>query len=212
MKRLLFLLFSIPLLSSCLSMEQVTTTEFIDYSRFHKNGMFITEANNVDFDYTPLGSVISVTRGAFRNIWSFSVDKDKALSDIGKELKAKGADGLINMRVSNSYINYYYYTTITGMAIKRKDTKDLPVKTYKEKLGAIDGITVEVMEAYQNGTRIITSEKMNKNQIRKVSKRYFYNQPQVQFYTPDGWVRQRAYAAIIDKKIVDYETNELTPL
>lgn len=212
MKRILFLLFLIPLLSSCVSMEQITTTEFIDYSRFHKNGLYITEANNVDFDYAPVGSVISVTRGAFRNIWSFSVDKDKALSEIGKQLKAKGADGLINMRVSNNYVNSYYYTTITGMAIKRKQMEPTTTTTFKERLGSIDGIDLEVMEAYNNGIKIVTSRKLTKDQIRKIAKRYTFKQPQIQFYTQDGWDNQKAYAAIIDKKIVDYESNELTPL
>lgn len=212
MKRILFLLFFIPLLSSCVSMEQITTTEFIDYSRFHKNGLYITEANNVDFEYTPVGSVISVTRGAFRNIWSFSVDKDKALSEIGKQLKAKGADGLINMRVTNNYVNAYYYTTITGMAIKRKQMGPTNTTTFKEKLGSIDGIDLEVMEAYNNGIKIVTSRELTKDQIRKIAKRYTFKQPQIQFYTQNGWDSQRAYAAIIDKKIVDYETNEFIPL
>lgn len=53
----------------------------------------------MDFDYTPIGSVVSVTRGAIRNAWSYSVDTEKAFSDIGKKVKAIGADGLINMKI-----------------------------------------------------------------------------------------------------------------
>ena len=39
-----------------------------------------------------------------------------------------------------------------------------------------------------------------------------YNQSQIQFYTAEGLVNKIAYAAIIDKKIVDYERNEYIPL
>ena len=109
MKRILFL-FNLTLLfvvTSCVSLEQMTITEVIDYSRFLKNGIYVTESNDVDFDYTPVGSVVSVTRGAIKNAWSYSVDTEKAFSDIGKKVKAAGADGLINMKISNSYINSF---------------------------------------------------------------------------------------------------------
>lgn len=87
MKRVLFL-FNVTLsllITSCVSLDQMTVTEVIDYSRFLKNGIYVTESNNVDFDYTPIGSVVSVTRGAIRNAWSYSVDTEKAFSDIGKK-------------------------------------------------------------------------------------------------------------------------------
>ena len=73
MKRVLFL-FNVTLsllITSCVSLDQMTVTEVIDYSRFLKNGIYVTESNNVDFDYTPIGSVVSVTRGAIRNAWSY---------------------------------------------------------------------------------------------------------------------------------------------
>lgn len=214
MKRILFL-FNLTLLfvvTSCVSLEQMTVTEVIDYSRFLKNGIYVTESNDVDFDYTPVGSVVSVTRGAIKNAWSYSVDTEKAFSDIGKKVKAAGADGLINMKISNSYINSFYYTTVTGMAIKRKNTSSKTNITFQEKIGEIDNISIEVLEAYNNGTKILTSSEMTKEQIKKASKRFFHNQQQVQFYTREGWKMKHAYAAIIDKQIIDYETNELIPL
>lgn len=214
MKRVLFL-FNVTLsllVTSCVSLDQMTVTEVIDYSRFLKNGIYVTESNNVDFDYTPIGSVVSVTRGAIRNAWSYSVDTEKAFSDIGKKVKAIGADGLINMKISNSYINSFYYTTVTGMAIKRKKNDFKTNVTFQEKIGEIDNISIEVLEAYSNGTKILTSSEMTKEQIKKVYKKFFYNQQQVQFYTQKGWKQKHAYAAIIDKQIMDYETNELIPL
>lgn len=214
MKRVLFL-FNIVLplfMSSCVSLEQMTVTEVIDYSRFLKNGIYVTESNDVDFDYIPVGSVVSVTRGAIRNAWSYSVDTEKAFSDIGKKVKGIGADGLINMKISNTYINSFYYTTVTGMAIKRKSTDSKTTVTFQEKIGEIDGISIEVLEAYNNGLKILTSSELTKEQIKKVSKKFFHNQPQVQFYTQEGWRLKHAYAAIIDKKIVDYVTNEFMPL
>ena len=53
---------------------------------------------------------------------------------------------------------------------------------------------------------------MTKAQIKKASKKFFHNQNQVQFYTQEGWEVKHAYAAIIDKQIIDYESNELIPL
>lgn len=156
MKRVLFL-FNVTLsllITSCVSLDQMTVTEVIDYSRFLKNGIYVTESNNVDFDYTPIGSVVSVTRGAIRNAWSYSVDTEKAFSDIGKKVKAIGADGLINMKISNSYINSFYYTTVTGMAIKRKKNDFKTNVTFQEKIGEIDNISIEVLEAYSNGTNL----------------------------------------------------------
>ena len=56
MKRVLFL-FNVTLsllITSCVSLDQMTVTEVIDYSRFLKNGIYVTESNNVDFDYIHL--------------------------------------------------------------------------------------------------------------------------------------------------------------
>lgn len=212
MRHLLLLMIAATLLTSCMTMEQMTSTEIIDYSRFEKNGLYVTEANNVNFNYTPVGSIISVTRGAFSNFWSFSVDKDKAFTDIGKKLKSMGADGLINMKITNTFVSNFYYMTITGMAIKRENVAPAAPTTFKERLGNIDGIDLEVLEAYSNGTKILTTREMDKDQIRKAAKRFFFQQRQVQFYTEEGWKKKEAYAAIIDSQIIDYKTNEFFPL
>lgn len=198
-------------LCSCTTIEQFTKTEIIDYSHFEKNGIYITESNNVDFAYKPLGSIVSVTRGALENLSSY-LDKDKAFAEIGKKVKNMGGNGIINMNISTSYINSYYYMTVTGMVIKIEGEETGKTTTYQEKIGAIDNIGLEVLEAYSNGTRVQTPEKLNVEQIKQAYKKYFYRQKQVQFYTAEGWVNKKAYAAIIDGQIVNYEDNSFTPI
>lgn len=201
------------MLCSCVSLEQVTVTDVIDYSRFTKNGIFVTESNSVNFNYEPVGSVISVSRGAVDNSFvSYRVDMDKAFSEVGKKLKELNADGLINLKISNTSDKYFYCITVTGMAIRRENNDIHKVTTYREVLGYIDDIKLEVIEAYSNGTKILTSSKMTVEQINKAWKKFFYKQPQTLFYTADGLANKLAYAGITDNQMALYDTNEFIPL
>ncbi len=202
--------------------EQYTVTDVVDYSTFQQNGIFVTESNSVSFEYQPIGSVVSVTRGAAEEYINYlittkakRVDMEKAFAEIGKKLLDMNADGLINMRIRQSFEDDFYYLTITGMAIKRLDGKEeqpRPVYTFKEKIGEIDGISLKVMEAYQSGTKVVTSRELNADQVKEAWKRFFYKQPHVQFYTADGWKEKRAYMGIVDSNIIDYKTNNMMPI
>jgi len=200
------------LLCSCTTIEQFTSTEVIEYAHFDKNGIYITEANNVDFSYKPLGSLVSVTRGGLQDLTSYQVDTDKAFAEVGKKIKNMGGNGLINMRISNTYEGAFFYMTVTGMVINIEGRDTDKKTTYQEKIGAIDNIDLEVLEAYSNGTRVQTSRKLDAEQIKLAYKKYFYKQSQVQFYTQEGWAERMAYAAIIDGKILNYEDNSFTPI
>ena len=105
MSRFILLLTLIIPLSSCLTFEQMTVTEIKDYSPLTDKGIFVTEANNVNFDYTPIGSVVSITRGAIDTFGGYAVNIDTAFDDIAKELLNKGANGLINLDITSSYLN-----------------------------------------------------------------------------------------------------------
>lgn len=100
------------------------------------------------------------------------------------------------------------------MAIRKKGTGkiDARVTTVQRVIGKIDGVSIQILEAYPNGTRVLTSEKLNTSQLQKAWKKYFYNQSQVQFYISEGIIDKTAYAAIADMKIINYETNEFIPL
>lgn len=213
MKKIFFLMIVTSILSSCVSLEQVTVTNVIDYSRFSKNGIFVTESNSVNFEYMPLGSVVSVSRGAVeQTLLSYKVDMDKAFSDIGKRLKDLDANGLINLKIASSSDKYFYYITVTGMAIRRENINNNKIVTYKEALGKIDNVRLEIIEAYSNGTLVVTSEKLNVGQLKKAWKQFFYKQSQIKFYTPNGYSQKTAYAGFIDNQIVNYETNEFISL
>lgn len=209
-----FLLMLITIgLASCGTIEQVTHTDIIDYSRFTKNGIFVTESNSVNFDYEPLGSVVSTSRGPSASaLVSMKVDMDKAFSDIGKKLKEIDADGLINLKITNYADKYFYFTTVTGMAIRRNPIDKSVVTTYQEVLGYVDQIKLEVVEAYESGTKILTSAQMSVDQVKKAKKKFFASQNRVFFYTNDGLKANTPYMSILDSHIVDYSTNEFIPL
>ena len=213
MKKYLLLMLIAIGLASCVTVEQVTHTNIIDYSRFTKNGIFVTESNTVNFDYEPLGSVVATSRGPVASyLVAMTVDMDKAFSDIGKKLKEINADGLINLKITNYADKYYYFTTVSGMAIRRNPIDQSVVTTYQEVLGYIDLIKLEVVEAYESGTKILTSAQMSIEQINKAKKKFFATQNQVFFYTNDGLKNNTPYMAIQDNHIINYATNEFIPL
>ena len=111
------------LMTSCFTTEQITYTYYVDYSQLHKNGIFVTESPDVDFPYTPLGSIVSVTQGERTQVGDIVsrdyVDTDKALDEIAGKLREMGADGLINMKITPSRSGSLYRLVLTGMAIKR---------------------------------------------------------------------------------------------
>ena len=153
MKKYLLLMLMAIGLASCVTVEQVTHTNIIDYSRFTKNGIFVTESNTVNFDYEPLGSVVATSRGPVASyLVAMTVDMDKAFSDIGKKLKEINADGLINLKITNYADKYYYFTTVSGMAIRRNPIGQSVVTTYQEVLGYIDLIKLEVAYDMAMGT------------------------------------------------------------
>ncbi|MDX3913813.1 MAG: membrane lipoprotein lipid attachment site-containing protein [Pseudosphingobacterium sp.] len=59
MKRILFALTGVSLLSACSIYQQPAIYEAsgIDYSKYSSNGFFISESNSVSFDYVPISSV-----------------------------------------------------------------------------------------------------------------------------------------------------------
>ena len=141
---------------------------------------------------------------------------DALYNEVLKQLDAYNANGIVNLKinVSGTIADRTKRYSLEGMAIRKTDAGkiDAQVSTARRMIGKIDGIFLQILEAYPNGTRVLTSEKMNTSQLQKAWKKYFYNQSQIQFYTSGGLVNKTAYAAIIDKKIMDYDTNEFIPL
>lgn len=97
MSRFLLLLTIIVSMSSCFPLEQMTVTEIKDYSSLTDKGIFVTEANSVNFDYTPIGSVVSTTLSGIDDLGRYVLNMDKAFDNIAEELLKKEANGLINL-------------------------------------------------------------------------------------------------------------------
>lgn len=140
-KKISCLLFSILVLSAC-SVSNLPAPKsevfMIDYSMLTQQGYFVTESNSVSFDYEAIGSIYAEEVGGWvpkdgkpkstdpkENYYINSGRKhiyqkpnlQNTYVNIANKLKAVGANGIINLKVSN----YSNKIIITGMAIKKKD-------------------------------------------------------------------------------------------
>ncbi len=131
MKRILFFT-AVVMLASCSTYTPMVN--FIDYSGYTDQGMFLTESNSVSFDYQPVGSINVLLYSGFAKTnqqpASTETKKEKVLSDgvyysgnsaqskgnyqtatiqealriAVQEAKSKGANGIINL--SFEYVPY----------------------------------------------------------------------------------------------------------
>ena len=118
MKKILLSMLMAIGLASCVSVQQFTTTTVIDYSEFAKQGIFVTESNSVNFEYQPLGSVISVTQAALSGIVSQKIDANKAFMEIATKVKEIGGNGVLNFKFNVITTSSSSVMTVSGMAIK----------------------------------------------------------------------------------------------
>lgn len=224
MKQLFILIFTLVILNlnlvSCVTLPPPPApyafAGIFDYSPLTSKGVFVTESNSVSFDYETIGSLYAISDGGWINKTYVEPSLDALYNEVLKQLAAYNANGIVNLKinVSGRIADRTKRYSLEGMAIRKTDAGkiDAQVSTARRMIGKIDDISLQILEAYPNGTRVLTSEKMNTSQLQKAWKKYFYNQSQIQFYTSGGLVNKTAYAAIIDKKIMDYDTNEFIPL
>ena len=224
MKQLFILIFTLVILNlnlvSCVTLPPPPApyafAGIFDYSPLTSKGVFVTESNSVSFDYETIGSLYAISDGGWINKTYVEPSLDALYNEVLKQLAAYNANGIVNLKinVSGRIADRTKRYSLEGMAIRKTDAGKInaQVSTARRIIGKIDGISLQILEAYSNGTRVLTSQKLNVSQLRQAWKKYFYNQSQIQFYTAEGLVNKIAYAAIIDKKIVDYERNEYTPL
>lgn len=216
MSRFLLLLTIVVSMSSCFPLEQMTVTEIKDYSSLTDKGIFVTEANSVNFDYTPIGSVVSTTLSGIDDLGRYVLNMDKAFDNIAEELLKKEANGLINLKIMSSYVNNLYYITITGMAIRTKEPLLSPKRVTKEvekKLSdcVVDGIKALIIQRRPSGIFVSTSEKMTPVQIMKMIDQLQITGKAVQIFLSDGG--DKAYAGITDNGYyINYETKEFVEL
>lgn len=133
MKKLLPLFALVLLITSCTTtIPPYSGYLFLDYSPLTSSGIFVSESNSVNFEYTPLGSILVTARGGGKishygspsdasAIGKFNSIDFKDVAELLKyELLRNGANGIINLKIvylpkDNTQGSGY---TITGMAIK----------------------------------------------------------------------------------------------
>lgn len=207
----------IMILGSCGSLPQPESRiGVIDYTPLIKAGIFVTESNSVNFDYTAVGSIIATEKGGWINGKSKRPSTEDALKNIIKELERMGANGIINLNISASVemsddlMSKVFISVITvkGMAIKIPDSKLKKAPTeYPRLLGQIDDVQCRVTKKYNNGMTICTSKELTPDQIRK-AKDTFSLKGKIMFNLEGAGGKGEAYAGIDDGFIIIYKSNE----
>ncbi|WP_195664135.1 hypothetical protein [Bacteroides congonensis] len=215
MKKSVLFLTLVALLSSCVSLEQATVTDVVDYSVFARRGIFVTESNSVNFDYKSLGSIVSITSGAAKTFRSFRIDKDKAFSEITDKLTALKADGLINLQINITYDKGLYYMTVTGMAIRRNEVvkeNDIIDKnddkvvndSVVERLGKINDVEYTIFRETKEGVYISAERKLTLAEMKKIKDSLPTQKTLIQFYVL-GENNDKPYAGFSYDSFVNYE-------
>lgn len=219
MKKILTLFFTVSLLGlnlvSCGTIPQYTMTNVIDYSEFTKNGIFVTEANAVSFDYQPVGSIFSVSQGEVKGLFARNIDTDQVFKEVTEKLKSLDANGLINLRISSleassSSIKLY----VSGMAIRTKepivDAKSIVLYNEPKTDIHIDGIHCFIIKQFSAGVAIMTEQKLSLEQIRKAAHEFNIKGKELQFFLPN--TKDSYFGVTNNGFIINYETNEFIPL
>lgn len=222
--KIIFFALCSVLVSSCetINIPQRTVTVFRDYTPLTEKGIFVTESNSIDCDYVPLGSIVSVTNGAYDNsdvslfISYKSVDLNKAFNDISNKLVDMGANGLINLKIESSYLRDIHYVTVTGMAIRTKEpliqAKKKNIIEHKQPSECIiDGITARIIRKTKTGVIVSTTGKFNYDQVVKMIGELNLPDTAIQIY--QAGEARKAYAGITDDGYyINYDTNEFIKL
>lgn len=105
--------------------DQINKISVLDYSRYTKDGFFITESNSVSFDYEPIASIsVDMYDGkvANTNYWGFP-DAIRGLELLVQKAKYSKGNGIINLKIEPFSVKSANYQRsgirLTGMAIKR---------------------------------------------------------------------------------------------
>lgn len=211
----------ILILSSCASLpEPESRVGVIDYTPLIKAGIFVTESNSVNFDYTAVGSIVATEKGGWINGRAKRPETQDALKSITKELERMGANGIINLNIISSVEmsddlmskTFVSVITVKGMAIKIPDSKIKKAPTEDPRLlGQIDGIKCRIIKKYNNGMIICTSKELTPDQIRK-AKDLFSLKGKIMFNLEGTEGKGEAYAGIDEGFIINYKNNEFIKL
>lgn len=221
--KIIFFALCCVLVSSCetVHIPQSTVTVIRDYTPMTDKGIFVTESNSVDFDYVPLGSVVSVTNGAYRSSVETgtkyeNVDLEKAFEEISKMLVVMDANGLINLKIESSFDDLMHYMTVTGMAIRTKEPliqakKKNIIENKQPSECIIDGITARIIRKTKTGVIVSTTGKLNYDQVVKMIDELYLPDIAIQIY--QAGETRKAYAGITDDGYyINYDTNEFIKL
>lgn len=102
-------------------------TFVIDYSRYNKQGFYITESNSVSFDYEPVGSVITVLKG-LNNLTQVEVHNEYSDTDAQLSVRTNREPKTKMKSVNNKYT---IYDAIDEFATKCKDIRANGVINFK---------------------------------------------------------------------------------
>jgi hypothetical protein len=121
MKKIILCATVLLLFSGCITYRYVELTSVIDYSKYTKDGFFLSESNSVNFEYEAFGSVSAVILSGKKFGVGYKVaNSDDAVRAVYEKAKSLGVDGLINLKFDYSTVDKRTIVSVSGMAIKRK--------------------------------------------------------------------------------------------
>lgn len=185
MKQLFILIFTLVILNlnlvSCVTLPPPPApyafAGIFDYSPLTSKGVFVTESNSVSFDYETIGSLYAISDGGWINKTYVEPSLDALYNEVLKQLAAYNANGIVNLKinVSGRIADRTKRYSLEGMAIRKTDAGKInaQVSTARRIIGKIDGVSLQILEAYSNGTRVLTSQKLNISQLRQAWKNTF---------------------------------------
>ncbi len=140
MKKLLFLLATILYLSSCSTPQYYRGVEYLDYSIFKANGIFVTESKRTSFEYETKGRISIVELSGYKQgkeiktkqlspydekkheMKYISANYSDLCNFLCDKVKEVNGDGIINFTIINIPATTHHDSgiKITGLIIKRK--------------------------------------------------------------------------------------------
>lgn len=205
-------------LSSCVTVKQFSIVNIIDYSKFVEQGFYVTEANSVDFEYVPVGSIVSISQAEIESFKSPKIDMDRVFQEMIEKLKKKNANGVINLNIQGlEASSVSMKVVVTGMAIRTKKPV-INISDYKkeEKISPVsecivDDVKCLIMSRRPSGTVVVTDQVLTGHQVKKAVEKLELKNKSSQFFVSNGG--SEAYAGTTDNGYyINYATKEFIKL
>lgn len=210
-----FYLFVVIVLSSCITLPSVSYINTLDYRPLTDNGLFVTEANSVSFEYKAIGSLYAEETSSIVDGRAMVPRIENIYNNILHEAKKLGANGIINMSVTPLERS----VVIKGMFIKREGYADINLIEEQHivntdqgaadvNVGEINDIEYTIFRETQTGVCISAERKLTIAEMKIIKEKLPVQKTLIQFYVL-GQNNDKPYAGFSYNSFVDYEKKRM---